>query len=145
MSLYRCLIIGARCCFQFYPDNAEQIDMITNAALEAGFTGGVVVDFPHSTKAKKYYLFIQAGYTKESLNEVMNTIKENQEDESDSNEQVKYQTKRAKMKNKRSNNKKVAFKSREWIQNKKDRQRRKGNTARPDSKYTGRRRAGKGF
>lgn len=52
-SLYKCLVIGARCCFQFYPDNPEQLDIITNAALENGFTGGLVVDFPHSTKAKK--------------------------------------------------------------------------------------------
>jgi 18S rRNA (guanine1575-N7)-methyltransferase len=52
-SLYKCLTIGARCCFQFYPDNPEQIDLITNAALENGFTGGLVVDYPHSAKAKK--------------------------------------------------------------------------------------------
>ena len=26
-----------------------------------GFTGGVVVDFPDSTKAKKYYLTVTAG------------------------------------------------------------------------------------
>jgi 18S rRNA (guanine1575-N7)-methyltransferase len=52
-SLYKCLTIGARCCFQFYPDNPEQVDLITNAALENGFTGGLVVDYPHSAKAKK--------------------------------------------------------------------------------------------
>lgn len=52
-SLYKSLVIGARCCFQFYPDNPEQLDLITNAALEIGFTGGLVVDFPHSAKAKK--------------------------------------------------------------------------------------------
>ena len=53
VSLYKCLAIGARCAFQFYPANPEQINMITKAALENGFTGGVVVDFPHSTKKKK--------------------------------------------------------------------------------------------
>ena len=30
-------------------------------ATRAGFTGGVVVDFPHSSKAKKYYLCLFAG------------------------------------------------------------------------------------
>lgn len=35
--------------------------MLTMAALKAGFTGGVLVDFPHSTKAKKFYLVITAG------------------------------------------------------------------------------------
>ena len=45
--------MGARCAFQFYPDNPEQVDMITKAALVSGFTGGIVIDFPNSTKAKK--------------------------------------------------------------------------------------------
>jgi 18S rRNA (guanine1575-N7)-methyltransferase len=52
-SLYKCLVIGGRCCFQFYPDNPEQVDIITNAALRYGFSGGVIIDFPNSTKAKK--------------------------------------------------------------------------------------------
>ncbi len=45
--------MGARCAFQFYPDNPDQTDMITKAALNSGFTGGLVIDFPNSTKAKK--------------------------------------------------------------------------------------------
>ena len=52
-SLYKCLVIGGRCCFQFYPDNPEQVDIITNASLKYGFSGGVIIDFPNSTKAKK--------------------------------------------------------------------------------------------
>ena len=52
-SLYKSLCIGARCAFQFYPDNADQIELITKAALECGFTGGVVVDYPNSSKKKK--------------------------------------------------------------------------------------------
>ena len=35
--------------------------MITTAAMKSGFTGGLVVDFPNSTRAKKYYLVIEAG------------------------------------------------------------------------------------
>ena len=35
--------------------------MITKAALKSGFSGGLVVDFPHSTKAKKIYLVLDAG------------------------------------------------------------------------------------
>ncbi|KAJ1496531.1 hypothetical protein HMI55_006046 [Coelomomyces lativittatus] len=31
------------------------------AALNAGFTGGVVVDYPNSSKAKKMYLCLFAG------------------------------------------------------------------------------------
>ena len=80
VSLYKCLAIGARCAFQFYPANPEQINIITKAALENGFTGGVVVDFPHSTKKKKYYLFLQAGFTKESIEDVMKAIPKNEID-----------------------------------------------------------------
>lgn len=35
--------------------------MITSAAMKSGFSGGLVVDFPNSTRAKKYYLVIEAG------------------------------------------------------------------------------------
>jgi 18S rRNA (guanine1575-N7)-methyltransferase len=30
--------------------------MITQQAMKAGFTGGLVVDYPHSTRAKKYVI-----------------------------------------------------------------------------------------
>jgi 18S rRNA (guanine1575-N7)-methyltransferase len=46
---------------QFYPDGKHQLEMITSAALKAGFSGGLVVDYPNSTKAKKYFLVIEAG------------------------------------------------------------------------------------
>lgn len=143
-TLYKILVLGARCCFQIYPENPQQLEIITNAALENGFTGGIVVDYPHSSKAKKYYLFVQAGMTNESMQEVMKTIpKVNQNDSDDENEHAKFEknTVRAKRKAK---NKKVAFKSKEWINQKKERQSKQGKTTRPDSKYTGRKRRGHG-
>jgi 18S rRNA (guanine1575-N7)-methyltransferase len=144
-SLYRCLVLGARCCFQFYPDNPEQIDIITNAALENGFTGGLVVDYPHSTKAKKYYLFLQAGFTKETLGEVMKSIPKADDDaREDEEEHVSYIKKRAELKGKRSSHKKPGYKSRDWIMKKKERQRRQGRDVRQDTKFTGRKRPGKG-
>jgi 18S rRNA (guanine1575-N7)-methyltransferase len=144
-SLYNCLSLGARCCFQFYPDNPQQLDIITNTALEHGFTGGLVVDFPHSTKAKKYYLFLQAGYTKESLTQVMSSMpKPLEEDEEEEAEHVDYNKKRAELKSKRES-RTIQFKSKEWIIKKKDRQRRQGRDVRTDTKYTGRKRPGKGF
>lgn len=142
-SLYKCLIIGARCCFQFYPDNPEQIDIITKSALENGFTGGVVVDFPHSTKAKKYYLFLQAGFTKESIDEVMAAIPKAEEDYEEEDEKVDVIQKRRKKK--RDIYHKAAYKSKEWIIKKKERQRRQGKDVRPDTKYTGRARKMKGI
>ena len=30
-----------------------QMELITQQAMRAGFTGGVVIDYPNSTKAKK--------------------------------------------------------------------------------------------
>ena len=35
--------------------------MIMGAAMKAGFSGGLVVDYPNSTKAKKYFLCLFAG------------------------------------------------------------------------------------
>ena len=31
-----------------------QLELLTQQAMRAGFTGGLVVDYPNSTKAKKY-------------------------------------------------------------------------------------------
>ena len=35
--------------------------MLTTSAMRAGFSGGLVVDFPHSTRAKKYFLVLMVG------------------------------------------------------------------------------------
>lgn len=43
--------------------------MITSAAMKNGFTGGLIVDFPNSKKAKKYFLFLMAGYSEEIIND----------------------------------------------------------------------------
>lgn len=47
--------------FQFYPESSKAIDLITSSALQVGFGGGVLVDYPNSTKAKKYFLVLVAG------------------------------------------------------------------------------------
>ena len=44
---------GGRAVFQFYPENPAQMELITHQAMKAGFTGGVVIDYPNSTKARK--------------------------------------------------------------------------------------------
>jgi hypothetical protein len=46
-----------RAVFQLYPETTQQMEMITNAAMKCGFSGGVVIDYPNSTKARKYYSF----------------------------------------------------------------------------------------
>jgi 18S rRNA (guanine1575-N7)-methyltransferase len=60
-SLYNSLRRGARAVLQFYPESATQMNMISQAAMKCGFGGGMVVDYPHSTKAKKYFLVLYAG------------------------------------------------------------------------------------
>ena len=55
-----------RAVLQFYPENEQQIELVSAVAQRCGFTGGLVVDFPNSTKAKKYYLTLFAGNTNDS-------------------------------------------------------------------------------
>lgn len=60
-TLYGCLSRSARAVLQFYPENSEQVELITAQATKAGFFGGVVVDFPNSAKAKKMFLVLMTG------------------------------------------------------------------------------------
>jgi 18S rRNA (guanine1575-N7)-methyltransferase len=46
---------------QLYPESAEQLELITTIALRCGFSGGLVVDYPNSRKARKHYLCLFAG------------------------------------------------------------------------------------
>ena len=47
--------------FQFYPENDRQVSLMVTQATKAGFTGGVVVDYPNSSKARKMYLVLMCG------------------------------------------------------------------------------------
>jgi 18S rRNA (guanine1575-N7)-methyltransferase len=60
-TLYASLSRGARAVLQVYPENAQQMELLTSSAMRQGFQGGLVVDFPHSTRAKKYFLVLFAG------------------------------------------------------------------------------------
>ncbi len=42
--------------------------------MRNGFTGGVIIDYPNSRKAKKYFLFLQAGYSEEISAEAKNVL-----------------------------------------------------------------------
>ncbi|KAF6153390.1 hypothetical protein GIB67_003580 [Kingdonia uniflora] len=46
-SLYRCLARGAGAVFQLYPECLDQRSLICEYAVHAGFTGWLVVDYPH--------------------------------------------------------------------------------------------------
>ena len=52
-SLYSILKRSAKAVLQFYPESPEQAVLIAQAATRVGFAGGVVVDYPNSSKRKK--------------------------------------------------------------------------------------------
>lgn len=60
-TLHASLSRGARAVFQFYPQDDDQVRMIMSAATRAGFGGGLVVDYPNSKKAKKFFLVLWSG------------------------------------------------------------------------------------
>lgn len=105
--------------------------MITNQAMRAGFYGGVVVDFPNSTKAKKYYLVLMTGGS-QPLPAGLGTTEEDN--------QIPYSKKREMTKDIRG---KSLKKSKDWILAKKEKRRKLGLETRADSKFTGRKRTGK--
>lgn len=45
--------------FQLYPESLQQRELILNAAMHAGFSGGIVVDYPHRYIGFQYnYVFL---------------------------------------------------------------------------------------
>ncbi|KAK4755755.1 hypothetical protein SAY87_009512 [Trapa incisa] len=141
-SLYRCLARGARAVFQVYPENIAQRELILSSAMRAGFSGGVVVDYPHSSKSRKEYLVLTCGPP--SLSTSVPNGKgedgENSTDESSGDEenQTVSISDRHRPRKKQKVNKKG--KGREWVMKKKEQMRKKGNVVPPDSKYTARKR-----
>uniref|UniRef100_A0A3P8U7S7 18S rRNA (guanine-N(7))-methyltransferase n=1 Tax=Amphiprion percula TaxID=161767 RepID=A0A3P8U7S7_AMPPE len=119
-TLYSSLSRGARAVFQLYPENSEQLELITTQAMRAGFSGGMVVDYPNSSKAKKFFLCLFAGVAG-VLPKVRNTG-------------VGGGCRFKNMKGK------SLKKGRDWILEKKERRRRQGREVRADTKYTGRQR-----
>ncbi|CAL0330337.1 unnamed protein product [Lupinus luteus] len=68
-----------------YPENIDQRDLILNAAMPAGFAGGIVVDFPHSSKKRKEFLVLTCG--QRSMNASMPKGKD-EDDESCSDDSI---------------------------------------------------------
>lgn len=133
-SLYACLSRGSRAVFQFYPENPQQVEMITQQSMKAGFTGGLVVDYPNSTKAKKFFLVLMTGGS-QPLPRALG------EEGGHQMAGARFETKRERVKQIRGV--KNAKKTKDWILDKKERARKKGRDVRPDTKYTGRKRRDK--
>lgn len=135
-SLYNCLRKGARAALQFYPETAAQVETITSAALRCGFGGGLVVDYPHSTKAKKHFLVLYAGFS----GDMPQVIPEGLKDEVDEHEM----TVRAEGREREKRKGKKGASVKDKILKKKEHQRRQGLNVRKDTKYTARARKSKG-
>mmetsp|Transcript_52292 Transcript_52292/g.122440 ORF Transcript_52292/g.122440 Transcript_52292/m.122440 type:complete len:277 (+) Transcript_52292:52-882(+) len=131
-ALFQCLRKGARAALQFYPETAGQVEMITAAALRCGFGGGLVVDYPHSAKAKKHFLVIYAG-----LSGMPQRIPEGLQAEVDEQIEVATRMRKSGKKDKRGPS------YRDKVINKKQHQRRQGKHVRQDTKYTARPRKAK--
>jgi 18S rRNA (guanine1575-N7)-methyltransferase len=123
-SLYTVLKRGGRAVLQFYPETAEQAVLITETATQCGFTGGVVVDYPNSAKAKKHYLVLSFDRSAAKTKGLTTTAAA-----------AARATKPAPAPKKRG-----GIKTKEWVVHKKGTERRRGKTVRPDTKYTARKR-----
>ncbi|KAB5563679.1 hypothetical protein DKX38_003733 [Salix brachista] len=136
-SLYRCLARGARAVFQVYPENIAQRELILRSAMHTGFAGGVVMDYPHSTKSRKEYLVLTCGPPSISTAVPRGEGEDGEscsEDESSEENQMVCISDRNRPKKKQRISRKG--KGREWIFKKKEQLRRKGNAVPPDTRYT---------
>lgn len=140
-SLYKVMRRGARAVLQFYPESSEHAILISECAAKVGFAGGIVVDYPNSTKAKKHYLVLSferaykapqglTGMEGALLNEERAGVRVVDKDPRKKNNGKGAAPKK----------KKGVGKTKEWILHKKETQRKKGKETRRDTKYTGRKR-----
>lgn len=130
-TLYICLARGSRAVLQIYPENPAQAEMLVAAAMKVGFSGGLVIDYPHSTRAKKYFLVLMVGQAA-AVPEAKGL---------DGNE-PEHENVAVLSRHSKSKRQQVAkgVKGRQWVLHKKEQMRHKGYVVGPDTKYTGRKR-----
>lgn len=130
-TLYASLRKSARAVLQFYPQNVAQMELLTASAMRAGFSGGLLVDYPNSAKAKKYFLCLTAGPPAKGVAEPKPLGVEDRD-------QVRVGNRRP---GKRGRGRgEDATSKKDWIIAKKERRRRQGHQTKADSRYTGRKR-----
>ena len=142
-TLYAALKRGARAVLQIYPDSPQQAEMITSAAMKAGFSGGLVVDYPNSTRAKKYFLTLCAGPP--STSTAVPQGRDGDPDDGGDGEMVRSAKRRKVAGAGAGGGGSVRHPQRkggaDWIRKKKEQRMMRGYTDIPrDSKYTGRKR-----
>lgn len=129
-TLFGCLARGARAVFQFYPETSSQIDLILGCAMKAGFTGGLVVDYPNSTRAKKYYLCLMTGPSADLPSALQG---EGEEEQIGVDRRTKSRPGKAKTNQRKTRDK-------QWVLGKKELARKRGEQVKADSKFTARKR-----
>jgi len=134
-SLYRSLVRGGRAVLQWYPENTQQMELVTSCAMRCGFSGGLLVDYPNSTRAKKYFLVIYAGQREGHKHKEPTALGV---EGGAAKTQVGFEKKRERQFKGKQGKKDVT--ARDWVNNKKQRQRAQGKEVVNDSKYTARKR-----
>jgi 18S rRNA (guanine1575-N7)-methyltransferase len=132
-SLYTVLKRDAKAILQFYPENSEQAVLIAQSASRVGFSGGLLVDYPNSSKAKKFYLclsFERSYKVPKALGGSGAGV-----------EMVGRATASSRERERKGSSKWKNPKDKEWVQKKKTRMRAQGKTVKTDSKFTGRKRS----
>ena len=139
-SLYNVLRRGARAVLQFYPETSEHAILISECAAKVGFAGGIVVDYPNSTKAKKHYLVLSFERAFKAPDALTGTEGALLGGERAGVRVSDKDTRKGGRKAAPIRKKKGVGKTKEWILHKKETQRKKGKETRTDTKFTGRKR-----
>ena len=132
-GLYVSLKRGGRAVCQFYPKNKLQRDMISGAAVRAGFGAGILEDDP-GTKSEKLYLVLTVGGDGgRGATDITGVVRDL--------EGVDVQDARRRGVEGRKRKDKADRKgSKGWIMKKKDQMEKQGKVVKASSKYTGRKR-----
>lgn len=132
-GLYASLRRGGRAVCQFYPKNDTQRNMISAAAMRAGFGAGILEDDPGTKNAKLFLvLTVGGGQINGDITNIVN--------EMDNVDVVDKRNRKAHSQGKKGIPASERKGSKAWILRKKEQMERKGRVAKPSSKYTGRKR-----
>ncbi|MBE3049606.1 methyltransferase domain-containing protein, partial [Candidatus Bathyarchaeota archaeon] len=130
-GLYSSIRRGGRAVCQFYPKNDVQRDMITEAAIRAGFGAGLLEDDPGTKNHKLYLVLTVGGSMDNGAGGDITSVVEGMND-------VEVQDARRKAASGKASI--ITNGSRAWINKKKEQAERKGKVVKAGSKFTGRKR-----
>lgn len=128
-GLYASLKRGGRAVCQFYPKNDVQRNMISAAAVKAGFGAGILEDDPGTKNVKLYLVLTVGGSSANGSGDITGVVQ--------GMDGVDVLDSRKSLKSGKGEMKKG---SKQWIIKKKEQMERKGKIVRATSKYTGRKR-----